>query len=59
MGALYHHGWGVPQDLRAATLWYVKAATRGDEFSKKKLLELAATGVPEAAAAVRRLRLAP
>ena len=59
MAELYARGWGVPQDPRAATMWLVKAATQGDEFAKKRLLELAAVGVPEAAAAVRRLRLAP
>ena len=59
VAVLYKNGWGVPQDMRAAMLWFVKAATHGDEDAKKRLLELAAAGMPEAAAAVRRLRLAP
>jgi TPR repeat protein len=58
VGALYAFGWGVPRDLRTATMWYIKAATHGDEDAKERLLDLAAAGVPEAAAAVRRLRLA-
>jgi hypothetical protein len=46
--------------MRATTLWYMKAATHSDEISKKNLLDLAMYRgrVPEAAAAVRRLRLA-
>ena len=59
VGVLYARGWGVPQDLRAATLWFVKAATRGDKDAKKALINFAAAGMPEATAAVRRLRLAP
>ena len=59
VGVLFENGWGVPRDLRAAALWVAKAATRGNELAKTHLLELAAAGVPDAAAAVRRLRLAP
>jgi TPR repeat protein len=59
VGWLYEEGWGVPQDLRAAVLWYSRSAKQGNEYAKRNLLDLAAEGVPEADAAVRRLRLAP
>ena len=39
--------------------WYAKGAKKGDEKSIKCLRKLAAEGVAEAAAALRRLRLAP
>jgi len=59
VGALYASGWGVLRDPRAATLWFERAAKKGDEGARKALRELAAEGVPEASAALRRLRLAP
>ncbi len=59
LGALYANGWGVPQDLRAAVLWFPRSAKQGNKYAKDNLLGLAAAGVPEAAAAVQRLRLAP
>ena len=59
VGHLYATGWGVPQDLRAAVLWYSRSAKQGNEDSKCNLLGLAAEGVSEAAAAVRRLHLTP
>ncbi|MEO5353925.1 MAG: sel1 repeat family protein [Magnetococcus sp. XQGC-1] len=30
MGALYRHGWGVPQSDTDAAQWYLKAANQGD-----------------------------
>ena len=59
LGALYANGWGVPQDVREAIKWWAKAAAKGQESAIKNLRILAADGVPEAAAALRRLRLAP
>ena len=56
---IYENGLGVPQDLRLAATFYARAASQGLEGAKKALLELAAAGVAEAVAAVRRLRLAP
>ena len=58
MGMLYGNGWGVPQDKREAAKWWAKSAAQGDEASISKLRTLAAEGAPEAAAALRRLRLA-
>jgi TPR repeat protein len=58
MGLLYANGWGVPQDKREAARWWAKSAAQGDEDAIWNLRELAADGVPEAAAALRRLRLA-
>ena len=58
MGILFANGWGVPKDEREAARWFAKSAARGDEASITNLRELAAEGVPEAAAALRRLRLA-
>jgi hypothetical protein len=55
---LYANGLGVPQDDREAARWFAKSAAQGDEDSITSLRELAAEGVPEAAAALRRLRLA-
>ena len=59
IGELYENGLGVLQDVCAATLWYSRSAKQGDEVARRSLLGLAAKGVPDAAAAVRRLRLAP
>jgi TPR repeat protein len=59
LGVLYVNGWGVPQDLREAIKLYAKAAEMGYNVAISNLRELAAAGVPEAAAALRRLRLAP
>ena len=58
MGTLYAEGWGVPQDKREASRWWAKSAAQGNEDAIESLRELAAEGVPEAAAALRRLRLA-
>jgi TPR repeat protein len=49
----------VSQDVREAIKWWAKAAAKGQESAIKNLRILAADGVPEAAAALRRLRLAP
>ena len=59
MGMLYGKGWGVPQDYREAARWWAKSAAQGDEAAITNLRALVAEGVPEAAAALRRLRLAP
>ena len=59
MGMIYANGWGVPQDKREAARWWAKSAAQGNENAIKGLRMLAAAGVPEAAAALRRLRLAP
>jgi len=40
-------------------VWFTRAAKQGDEVSKEALHDLAAEGVPEAVAALRRLGLAP
>ena len=58
MGMLFTEGWGVPQDNREAARWWAKSAAQGVEGAIKNLRGLAAEGVPEAAAALRRLRLA-
>ena len=58
IGILYGNGWGVPEDYREAARWWAKSAAQGDEDAIKCLRALAAEGVPEAAAALRRLRLA-
>jgi TPR repeat protein len=59
LAVIYENGLGVPKDLRLAATFYARAATKGHDDAKKALLELAAAGVAEAVAAVRRLRLAP
>ena len=59
VGAIYGLGQGIPVDKREAAKWYAKGAEKGDEKSIKCLRSLAAEGVAEAAAALRRLRLAP
>jgi len=59
VGLLYKNGWGVPRDLRMAVSFYERAAKQGAEPSKAVLLILAAEGVPEAAEAVRRMRITP
>jgi len=59
VGTLYANGWGVPRDPRTAVMWLERAAKQGAEESKAALLNLTASGVPEAAAAVRRMRIAP
>jgi len=58
VGVLYANGWGVPQDPQAAVSWLARAAKQGDEESMQTHRELAAKGLPEAAAALRHLRLA-
>ena len=57
LGVLYANGWGVPRDVREAIKWYAKAAAQGIEGAVANLRAYAADGVPEAAAALRRLRL--
>ena len=59
VGAIYELGQGVPVDMREASKWFAKGAEKGDEVCIKRLRALAAGGVAEAAAALRRLRLAP
>ena len=56
---VYALGQGVPADNREAAKWLAKGAEKGHEGCIKGLRELAAGGVAEAAAALRRLRLAP
>jgi TPR repeat protein len=59
MGQIYARGEGVPVDKREAVKWYAKGAEEGNEACIKGLRALVAEGVAEAAAALRRLRLAP
>jgi TPR repeat protein len=59
MGLLCAEGLGVPQIDREAARWWAKSAAQGDEDAITGLRTLAAAGVPEAVAALRRLRLAP
>jgi TPR repeat protein len=59
MGVFFAEGWGVPLENREAARWWAKSAAQGDEDAITNLRELAAAGVPEAVAALRRLRLAP
>ena len=58
-GAIYALGQGVPVDKPEAAKWYAKGAEKGQEDCIKLLRLLAAEGVAEAAAALRRLRLPP
>jgi hypothetical protein len=58
-GGIYALGEGVPVDNREAAKWYAKGAEKGLEVCIQRLRELAAGGVAEAAAALRRMRLAP
>jgi hypothetical protein len=59
MGLLLSEGLGVAHDKREAARWWAKSAAQGNEGAITNLRMLAAAGVPEAAAALRRLRLAP
>jgi TPR repeat protein len=59
LAELYALGWGVSQDVREAIKWWAKAATKGEEAAITNLRRHASAGVPEASAALRRLRLAP
>ena len=59
LGSLYTFGWGVPRDNREAVRWLAKSAAQGFENAIKGLRVFVAKGVPEAAAALRRLGLAP
>ena len=59
LGVLYKNGWGVTSDLRAASSWFERAAKQGVEDAAQALRKFVAKGVPEAVAALRRLRLAP
>jgi len=55
LALLYADGLGVPRDVHAAVTWLERAAKQGFGASKQELRNLAAEGVPEAAAALRRL----
>jgi TPR repeat protein len=57
VGSLHDRGQGVPRNLQAAIFWLSRSAAQGFEEAGQRLLTLAADGVPEAVAAVRRLRL--
>jgi TPR repeat protein len=57
LGTLYCLGVGVPKDMRVGVSWLARSAEKGCEEAKLVLDKLAAEGVPEAVAAVRRLRL--
>ena len=57
LGTLYCLGVGVPKDMRVGVSWLSRSAEKGREEAKMVLDKLAAEGVPEAVAAVRRLRL--
>ena len=59
LGVLYAKGLGVPQDLREAIKLFAKAAEKAEKTAISTLRALAAAGVPEAAAALQRLRLTP
>ena len=59
LAVIYANGHGVPQDLRMASTFFARAASKGHEIAMESLLRLAAMGVAVAVAAVRRLRLAP
>ena len=60
MGAIHEHGEGAPVDKRAAVSWYLRGVGGASkELSIESLRRLAAEGVAEAAAALRRLRIAP
>ena len=56
---LYLKGWGVPQDPHESIKHFAMAAAMGDDGAISNLRGLAAAGAAEAAAALRRLRLAP
>ena len=55
----YELGQGVPVDKREAAKWYAEGAVKGDEKCIEFLRALAAKSVVEAAAALRRMRIAP
>ena len=59
LGVLYVQGLGVTRDVREGISWWEKAAAQGDKDAIENIRELAVGGSPEAAAALRRLRLAP
>jgi TPR repeat protein len=58
LGILYAKGLGVPRDVREGVKWLAKSAAHGFESAIKNLRQLAAAGEADAAAALRRLRLA-
>ena len=58
-GQIYEFGQGVPVDKREAVKWYAKGAEEGQGECIECLRALAAEGVAEASAALRRLRIAP
>jgi len=49
----------MAQRDQAAVVWFARSAKQGDEDAIKALQKLADRGVPEASAALRRMRLAP
>jgi TPR repeat protein len=51
-------GWGVPRDVREGIKWLTKSAAQGFEPAIGNLRTFAAKGEADAAAALRRLRLA-
>jgi TPR repeat protein len=56
LGSFFREGaGGIGVDRREAARWFAKAAELGDEGAARALRELAAAGVAEAAAALRRL----
>ena len=59
LASIYADGLGVPRNLRKAVTWYEKTAAKGDNVAIFFLRHFSAAGMPEAAAALRRLRLAP
>ena len=59
LGVLYAQGRGVPRDVPKAVVYFSLSAGQGLGQAIKILRDLAAGGVAEAAAALRRLRLAP
>ena len=57
VGVMYHNGFGVPRDHRTAALWYERAANEGNKAAEDNLRRLELGGLPEATAALRRLRV--
>ena len=55
---MLENGEGAPRDLAGAAGWYARAAAQGHAPARAALGELAAEGVAEAAAALRRLNFA-
>ena len=45
LGQIYEEGKGLEKDLSKAGIWYIKAAHQGEIYSKRKLKELALSGI--------------